>query len=183
MVALACARGRGWGGSCLGESEVIELWCYNESSGSEGRSIFIDLLGDFRQFFLPWDLFLWKLRLRIRFPMRSLYFSIDLILPVLLWPGGGVDSASNATSTHRRTFSARPRVGTCRRCARPRATNVRHSGRMRVTMRFMSVFLFRIEGRSCPNTRKHERPDYTSRAAQSLVSEQSEQFSCTEVTS
>jgi hypothetical protein len=59
----------------------------------------------------------------------------------------------------------------CRQCARPRATNVRHSGRVRATVRLMSVFLFRIEGRSCPNTRNHERPDYTSRAAQSLVSE------------
>jgi hypothetical protein len=81
---------------------------------------------------------------------------------------------SYATSTHRRTFSARPRVGMCRQCARPRATNVRHSGRVRATVRLMSVSLFRIKGRSCPNTRKHERPDYTSRAAQ---------FSCTEVTS
>jgi hypothetical protein len=63
----------------------------------------------------------------------------------------------NATSTHRRTFSARPRVGMS---ARPRARNVRHSGRVRATMRLMSVFLFRIKGRSCPNTRKHERPDY-----------------------
>jgi hypothetical protein len=66
----------------------------------------------------------------------------------------------NVYSKHRRTFSARPRVGICRQCARPRAK-----------MRLMSVFLFRIKGRSCPNTRKHERPDYTSRAAQSLVSE------------
>jgi hypothetical protein len=48
---------------------------------------------------------------------------------------------------------------------------------VRATMRLMSVFLFRIKGRSCPNTREHERPDYTSRAAQSHMSEQSEQFS------
>jgi hypothetical protein len=82
----------------------------------------------------------------------------------------------NAISTHRRTFSERPRVGMCRQCPRPCATNVRHSGRVRATMRLM-VFLFRIKGRSCPNTREHERPDYTSRAAQSHVSEQSEQFS------
>jgi hypothetical protein len=82
-----------------------------------------------------------------------------------------------ATSTHRRTFSARPRIGMCRQCPRPRATNVRHSGRVRATMRLMSGFLFRIKGRSCPNAREHERPDYTSRAAQSHVSEQSEQFS------
>jgi hypothetical protein len=46
-----------------------------------------------------------------------------------------------ATSTHRRTFSAWPRVGMCRQCARPRARNVRHSGRVRATMRLMSVFL------------------------------------------
>jgi hypothetical protein len=46
-----------------------------------------------------------------------------------------------ATSTHRRTFSARPRVGMCRQCARPRARNVRHSGRVLATMRLMSVFL------------------------------------------
>jgi hypothetical protein len=51
----------------------------------------------------------------------------------------------NATSTHRRTFSARPRVGMCRHCARPRARNVRHSGRVRATMCLMSVFLFRIK--------------------------------------
>jgi hypothetical protein len=38
-------------------------------------------------------------------------------------------------------------------------------------------FLFRIKGRSCPNTRAHERPDYTSCAAQSHVSEQTEHFS------
>jgi hypothetical protein len=44
-------------------------------------------------------------------------------------------------------------------------------------MRLMSVFLFSIKGRSCPNAREHERPDYTSRAAQSHVSEQSEHFS------
>jgi hypothetical protein len=44
-------------------------------------------------------------------------------------------------------------------------------------MRLMSVFLFRIKGLSCPNTREQERPDYTSRAAQSHLSEQSEQFS------
>jgi hypothetical protein len=78
---------------------------------------------------------------------------------------------------------ARPRVGMCTQCARPRATNVRHSGRVWATVCLMSVFLFRIKGRSCPNKRKHERSDYTSRAAQSLVSEQSEQFSCSEVTS
>jgi hypothetical protein len=42
----------------------------------------------------------------------------------------------------------------CRQCARPRARNVRQSGRVRATMRLMSVFLFRINGRSCPNTRK-----------------------------
>jgi hypothetical protein len=84
---------------------------------------------------------------------------------------------SNATSTHRRTFSERPRVGMCRQCPRPRATNVRHSGRVRATMHLMSVFLFRIKGRSCPNTMEHERPDYIWRAAQSPVSEQSEQFS------
>jgi hypothetical protein len=89
----------------------------------------------------------------------------------------------NVYSIHRRTFSARPRVGMCRQCARPSATNVRHSGRVRATMRLMSVFLFRIEGRSCSNTRKHERPDYTSRAAQSPVSKQSEQLSRSEVTS
>jgi hypothetical protein len=82
-----------------------------------------------------------------------------------------------ATSTHWRTFSARPRVGMCRQCPRPRATNVRHSGRVRATMRLMLVFLFRIKGPSCPNTRAHERHDYTSRASQSHVSEQSEQFS------
>jgi hypothetical protein len=34
----------------------------------------------------------------------------------------------------------------CRQCARPRARNVRHSGRVRATMRLMSVFLFRIKG-------------------------------------
>jgi hypothetical protein len=65
----------------------------------------------------------------------------------------------------------------CRQCPRLRATNVQHSGRVRATMRLMSVFLFRIKGRSCPNAREHERPDYTSRAAQSQLSEQSEQFS------
>jgi hypothetical protein len=85
--------------------------------------------------------------------------------------------SSYATSTHRWTFSARRRVGMCRHCPRPRATNVRHSDRVRETMRLMSVFLFRIKRRLCPNTRDHERPDYTSRAAQSHVSEQSEQFS------
>jgi hypothetical protein len=74
-----------------------------------------------------------------------------------------------ATSTHRRTFSALPRVGMCRQCPRPRATNVRHSGRVRATMRLMSVFLFRIKGRLCPNTREHERPSYTSRATNKVV--------------
>jgi hypothetical protein len=73
-------------------------------------------------------------------------------------------------STHRRTFSAQPRVGMCRQCARPRASD--------------NEFDF---GFSVPHQRKlvsqHERPDYTSRAAQSLVSEQSKQFSCSEVTS
>jgi hypothetical protein len=63
-------------------------------------------------------------------------------------------------------------------CPRPRATNVRNSGRVRATMRLMSVFLFRIKGRSCPNKREHDGPDYTSRAAQSHLSGQSEQFSC-----
>jgi hypothetical protein len=82
---------------------------------------------------------------------------------VLRWTG----ETCFAASTHRRTFSARPRVGMCRQCPRPRATSVRHSGRVRATMRLMSY----------PNTREHERPDYTSRAAQSHVSEQSEQFS------
>jgi hypothetical protein len=79
----------------------------------------------------------------------------------------------HATSTHHRTFSARPRVGMCRQCPRPRATNVRHSVRVRAMMRLMSVFLFRIKGRSCPNTSEHERPDYTSRAAQSCNTESS----------
>jgi hypothetical protein len=73
------------------------------------------------------------------------------------------DARHHATFTHRRAFSSRPRVGMCRQCPRPRATNVRHSGRVRATMGLMSVFLFRIKGRSCPNTREH---DYTSRAAQ-----------------
>jgi hypothetical protein len=41
----------------------------------------------------------------------------------------------------------------------------------------MAVFLFRIKGRSRPNTSEHERPDYTSRAGQSHASEKSEQFS------
>jgi hypothetical protein len=86
-------------------------------------------------------------------------------------------TSSDATSAHRRTFPTRPRVWMCRQCPRTRAMNVRHSGRVRATMRLMSVFLFRIKGLSCPNTREHERPDYTSRAAQSHVSEQSEQLS------
>jgi hypothetical protein len=34
----------------------------------------------------------------------------------------------------------------CRQCARPRARNVRQSGRVRAKMRLMSVFLFRIKG-------------------------------------
>jgi hypothetical protein len=76
---------------------------------------------------------------------------------------------SYATSTHRRTFSARPRGGMCRQCARPRARNVRHSGRVRATMRLMSVFLFRVKGRSCPNTTKHERPDYWSRCVDGYI--------------
>jgi hypothetical protein len=103
---------------------------------------------------VPW------LRLKGRFELlraRTLYLLKDLCL---IWIWNMV--SCHATSTHRRTFSARPRVGMCRQCARPRARNVRHSGRVRVTMRLMSVFLFRIKGRSCPNTRKHERPDYWS---------------------
>jgi hypothetical protein len=40
-----------------------------------------------------WGTVLQARRSRVRFPMRSLYFSIDLILPAALGPG--VDSASN----------------------------------------------------------------------------------------
>jgi hypothetical protein len=64
-----------------------------------------------------------------------------------------------------------------RQCPRPRATNVLAFGPRARDDAFESVFLFRIKGRSCPNTREYERPDYTSLAAQSHVSEQSEQFS------
>jgi hypothetical protein len=89
-------------------------------------------------------------------------------------------SVNNATSTHRRTFGARARVGMCRQCARPRAPNVRHSDRVRATMRLLSVFPFRIKGRSCLNTSD---PTTHSESLSRLVSEQSEQFSCSEVTS
>jgi hypothetical protein len=47
-----------------------------------------------------WDTMLQDLRSRVRFPMRSLHFSIYIILPAALWPLGSTQPLTETSTTN-----------------------------------------------------------------------------------